>query len=149
MKKFVIRSNEITIMGYTISLHMIILIFIIYLILMVHTIGGCCCKKEGFLPGQSSTYPPKPVNTNLWKQPNLIIQPNKPYNDDVKSLLSRKEQILPLSKNEMDFLANVEFKPSCCNNSSYSSSIGCACLTMNDYNYLKNRGGNNVPFSEY
>jgi len=27
--------------------------------------------------------------------------------------------------------------------------MGCACMNSNTYNYLINRGGNNVPYSEY
>ena len=43
---------------------------------------------------------------------------------------------------------NTKFSPKCCPNT-YSNSIGCACITMPQYRYLIERGGNNVPFSQY
>lgn len=46
------------------------------------------------------------------------------------------------------FFANTKFAPECCPGS-YSNSEGCACLTANKFNFLKLRGNNNVPYSEY
>ena len=43
---------------------------------------------------------------------------------------------------------NTPFSPECCS-TSYSNSMGCACMTMPQYTYLIERGGNNVPFSQY
>jgi hypothetical protein len=43
---------------------------------------------------------------------------------------------------------DTAFKPECCPNT-YSNSMGCACMTVAQQNYLKDRGGNNVPYSEY
>lgn len=112
--------------------------------------------KEGFVGantnyGQSSPYDlsyDNSINTSSWNQPDLTVIPGKPLSPGVKQFLERKQQILPLQEGELDFLANVPFKPECCPNT-YSSSMGCACLTSQDYNYLITRGGNNVPYSEY
>jgi hypothetical protein len=49
---------------------------------------------------------------------------------------------IPLIFNE------TPFKPECCPNT-YTNSVGCACMTLQQYNYLNDRGGNNVPYSEY
>lgn len=43
---------------------------------------------------------------------------------------------------------DTAFKPECCPNT-YSNSMGCACMSTTQYNYLNNRGGNNVPYSQY
>ena len=43
---------------------------------------------------------------------------------------------------------NTAFKPECCPNT-YSNSMGCACMSTTQYNYLETRGGNNVPYSQY
>jgi hypothetical protein len=43
---------------------------------------------------------------------------------------------------------NTAFKPECCPNT-YSNSMGCACMSTSQYNYLETRGGNNVPYSQY
>lgn len=48
----------------------------------------------------------------------------------------------------MLFFKNTKFKPKCCP-SSYSTSSGCACTTNSQYKYIMERGGNNIPFSEY
>jgi hypothetical protein len=42
----------------------------------------------------------------------------------------------------------MKFAPECCPNA-YTSSSGCACMDKNMFKYLQNRGGNNVPFSQY
>jgi hypothetical protein len=112
--------------------------------------------KEGFVGantnyGESSAFDiasAQPVNTASWVQPNLTVVPGQPVNADVKKFLERKQQPLPLPEGELSFLANTEFKPECCPNT-YSNSMGCACMTAKDYNYLIMRGGNNVPYSAY
>ena len=43
---------------------------------------------------------------------------------------------------------DTAFKPECCPNT-YSNSMGCVCMTTSQQNYLKTRGGNNVPYSQY
>jgi len=58
---------------------------------------------------------------------------------------SVNEQSSPES-NQMLMFANTPFKPECCPNT-YSSSTGCACMTREQVNLLKNRG--NVAYSEY
>jgi hypothetical protein len=52
----------------------------------------------------------------------------------------------PLAHGELDMFANTEFKPECCP-TTYSNSMGCACISKDQYNYLITRGGNNVPFA--
>jgi hypothetical protein len=50
--------------------------------------------------------------------------------------------------NSIDIMTKTEFKPECCPNS-YTTSHGCACMSDETYHYLIDRGGNNVPYSEY
>ena len=112
--------------------------------------------KEGFVGantnyGESSSYDVNtdhPVNTSSWFQKDLTVVPGKPLSSGVKEFLARKSQQLPLAEGQMDFYANVQFKPECCP-SDASNSMGCACYSTGDYNYLVTRGGNNVPYSEY
>lgn len=112
--------------------------------------------KEGFVGantnfGQSSPYDlssDEAIQTASWSMPDLTVVPGQPLSPGVKDFLARKQQPLPLENGEMDFLANVPFKAECCPNT-YSNSMGCACMTSKDYNYLMTRGGNNVPYSEY
>ena len=85
--------------------------------------------------------------------PGYIMNPNTwamgaTIGAGVGNIANRKPQQFPLPEGQMDIMENMEFKPECCPNT-YSSSEGCACMDMATYQYLENRGGNNVPFSEY
>lgn len=196
---------DISILGYKLNLEVLILIGVIYLILVGHTICGCCnftlmeglevmsnamnnktnssdmsgnnvsagagivsgnakdgaskvngSSKEGFVGantnyGQSSPYDlasDPTINTSSWSAPNMTVIPGKPLNPAVKKFLEREPQPVPLPEGEMLMFANTPFKPDCCPNT-YSNSMGCACMTGQQYNYLITRGGNNVPYSEY
>jgi hypothetical protein len=90
----------------------------------------------------------KSVNTSSWFTPNLTISPGQPLSQGAKNILGRPQQPIPLPEGELLMFANTPFKPECCPNT-YSTGSGCACMTVGQYNYLINRGGNNVPYSEY
>jgi hypothetical protein len=155
-------------------MNIITIIFVaIVIILVSHTYCGCHDPyaliegaetmdpsgnkpKEGFAGantnyGESSMYDLSrntPVDTSSWMAPNMVVTPGQPLNPAVKAFLARPKQQLPLPEGEMDLFSNTPFKPECCPNT-YSNSQGCACMTGEQYNYLINRGGNNVPYSEY
>lgn len=111
---------------------------------------------EGFVGaninyGQSSPYDlnkESSVSTSSWSAPSMAVVSGQPVSSGVTTFLNRPQQQIPLPKGEMLLFANTQFKPECCPNT-YSNGSGCACMTGNQYNYLKNRGGNNVPYSEY
>jgi len=48
-----------------------------------------------------------------------------------------------------DFFANTKFKPECCQNSNYSTSTGCACLSKKQENYVEQRGDNNSGMNQF
>ena len=111
--------------------------------------------KEGFVGantnyGESSDYPSKStiLSTSKWGVPNLNIIPGKPIPKAAQAIINRPNQSLPLPDGQLSLFDNMPFSPKCCPNA-YSSSMGCACMNSNTYNYLINRGGNNVPYSEY
>lgn len=109
--------------------------------------------KEGFTGantnyGESSLYNEPPVNTTSWFTPNLSYTPGKPVSQGIQNILDRSKQPVPLPSGEMLMFKTTPFSPSCCPNT-YSNSMGCACMTVDQYNYLIDRGGNNVPYSEY
>jgi hypothetical protein len=182
-------NMEITLFGFKMSLELLILIGVVYLILVGHTIGGCCnmpllmeglstmtaddkkedkpedkidelstniSKKEAFTGaninfGQSAEYSLGDYSipdTSKWGQPNLTVTPGKPVPEAVTKFLAREEQPIPLPEGEMLMFANTKFAPEFCPNT-YSNSSGCAAMTKNQSVYLQNRGGNNVPYSEY
>ncbi len=112
--------------------------------------------KEGFTGantnyGESSQYSLgdySSVDTSSWGQPSMTVMPGQPLSKGVKNFLARKAQPIPLPEGEMLMFANTPFKPECCPNT-FSNSSGCACMTSGQYNYLVERGGNNIPYSEY
>jgi hypothetical protein len=86
--------------------------------------------------------------TSKWGRPNLTVVPGQPLSKGVQNILNREKQPIPLPEGELNMFETTPFKPECCPNA-YSSSSGCACMTVDQYNYLITRGGNNVPYSEY
>jgi len=152
-------NMEITLFGHKFRVVILILIVIVFWILFGHLLCSCCSitwSKEGFTPantnfGESSNYTLgdySKVNTYNWGMPNLTVNPGKPLNKGVKKILDRPSQPIPLPPGQLLMFANTPFKPECCPNT-FSNSSGCACMTTEQYNYLVERGSNNVPYSEY
>jgi hypothetical protein len=168
---------EISIFGFKFRLEILILIVVVYWIMAGHLLCSCATfplmegmesaikavapakdkKKEGFVgpinDGESSAYTLGSYNgvimpTSKWGRPNLTVVPGKPLSKGVQNILNREQQPVPLPEGELNMFETTPFKPECCPNA-YSNSSGCACMTVDQYNYLITRGGNNVPYSEY
>lgn len=107
------------------------------------TSGNNAAMSPEFSQAQSPGYI---MNPSKWTMPTLTYSPGATPSAGVESVLNRKSA--PLARGELDIFAGTEFKPECCPNA-YSSSEGCACMTMDQYNSLRTRAGNNVPYSEY
>jgi hypothetical protein len=113
--------------------------------------------REGFTGANNSASGPEfglaktpgyIMNPSTWSMPTLTYSPGTTPDAGVKAIWDRPKQPIPLPKDELDLFATTEFKPECCPNA-YSSSTGCACMTVDQYNYLRDRGGNNVPYDIY
>lgn len=163
-------NMEINLFGFKFRLEILILIVVVYLIMCGHVLGSCCKLNlmEGFTPantnfGESSKYTlGDKVNSSNWGTPNMMVTPGtatwgmpnlsvtqgQPLGKGVQNILAREKQPVPLPEDEMLLFANTPFKPECCPNT-YSNSSGCSCMTVDQYNYLIMRGGNNAPYSEY
>jgi hypothetical protein len=101
--------------------------------------------------GESATYPlvqSTYLNTSKWGNPDLAIIPGKPIPKAAQAIIDRPNQTLPLPEGQLSLFDNMPFSPECCP-TAFSSSMGCACMNSNTYNYLITRAGNNVPYSEY
>jgi len=88
------------------------------------------------------------MNPSTWSMPTLTYSPGTTPDAGVQAIWNRPKQPIPLPKGQLDMFATTPFAPECCPNA-YSSSTGCACMTVDQYNYLRERGSNNVPYSEY
>ena len=118
-------------------------------VLVFHLLGGCSkvSAKDGFamMMDQFEEYDLKKetkVDTTRWFQKDLSTKAGS------AELAARPEQPVPLPEGQLDMFATTPFKPECCPGF-YSNSAGCACVTQKQAKYLQERGGNNVPFSEY
>jgi len=148
----------------------LLLMIILFFILSGHLLCGCCRyniiegmvnvvkkKKETFINGNNTSSGSQYslaksadwiMDPNKWSMPTLTYSQGTTPSIGVESILSRPKQPIPLPEGELDLFSSTKFDPSCCPNT-YSSSTGCACMTVDQYNYLRDRGGNNVPYSEY
>ena len=55
---------------------------------------------------------------------------------------------VPLPGEEMFYFKENQFKPECCP-ATYSTSTGCACMSVDQKNYLNERGGNRTFSTNY
>lgn len=147
---------------FTFRIEIVVLILVVSWILFGHLICSCSnvSMKEAFhmlggnnIAASSQFAQFKNGNSvimdpSTWSMPTLLFSPGQTPDKGVQAILDRKAQPIPLPKGELSMFATTPFKPECCPNT-YSNSMGCACMTVEQYNYLRDRGGNNVPYSEY
>jgi len=141
---------EISIGSYKINVLQVLIVAFLLNIMFGSLLCGCAKPEtvEGFrglFSSVSSDYKlgdNTPVDTSSWRQPDLSVKKN------VMEMNDRAEQPVPLPEGQLSMFANTEFKPECCPNA-YSNGSGCACMTVKQFEYIKERGGNNIPYSEY
>ena len=166
-------NMDISIGSYKCRLEIVILIVFLILVLFGHSLFASRTsellegfestkpkpksnKKEGFSNYKTNAGPQFADNNGnysymdpkKWSQPSLVYTAGTAPSASVQSILDRGKNQAPLAPGEMEFFKHTEFKPECCPNT-YSGSLGCACMSTQQYNTLITRGGNNVPFSEY
>lgn len=160
---------ELSIGSYKCRVEIIIAIVVIFWIMFGHVLCSCSRisfsegmellkkTKEGFTGANNTAMGPEfagaktpdyIMNPSTWAMPTLTYSPGTRPDAGVKAIWDRPKQPIPLPEGEMDMFATTEFKPECCPNA-YSSSTGCACMTMDQYSALRQRFGNNVPYSEF
>jgi hypothetical protein len=160
---------NLSIGGFKVRVEVLVLVAVVcFLIFSQSAIACSSCDKEGMASKKSnkegftshgsgfkvsnfsgySLGDNTPVDTSKWGSPSLVLKKGGKPSEGAQAILSRPPQSVPLPEGQMSMFANTEFKPECCPNT-YSNGSGCACMTVNQYNYLVSRGGNNVPYSEY
>jgi hypothetical protein len=156
---------------FTFRVEILILIAFVLWVLFAHVLCSCANPKinirdgffsdvkkdviEGFggsnIPyiSQYENYKhPTVLDTNKWPMPTLTFTKGVKPDKAIEDIWHRKKQPIPLPEGELNMFETTPFKPECCPNT-YSNSMGCACMTVDQYSYLRKRGGNNVPYSEY
>lgn len=136
---------RISIGNWSGNFEIIVIICILFVIIALHT---CSCRQENYsnihsINTYADAYAQPPIITN-WNQPSLIITPEQPLPQGVIDIISRPKQPVPLPNGQMDMFATTSFSPKCCPNT-FSNSMGCACMTLEQQKYLTQRGGNNNP----
>lgn len=99
-------------------------------------------KREHFTKGAPLDYQtiPPPVNENYHS---WIYKANN-YAEEMKyqdNLNKSSQQTLKSNKKSAFILSENDFKPECCP-ANYTSSNGCACITLEQEQELMKRGGN-------
>lgn len=150
---------NLSIGGFKVRVEVLVLVAVVCFLIFSQSAVACSsCDKEGFTSHGSgfkvsdfsgySLGDNTPVDTSKWGVPSLVLKKGEKPSEGAQAILNRPPQSVPLPEGQMAMFANTEFKPECCPNT-YSNGSGCACMTVNQYNYLVSRGGNNVPYSEY
>ena len=150
---------EIKIFGYEVRIEVIIACVIIGMVMGL--VMFCDCFQYSLIEGMTSkkkknfTKNGKEGFTNLNNNDLHInnsytmgwVQTAKRYADGMgyeNKLNSYKDNVgtpVPLPEGELFFFADNKFKPECCP-STYSDSMGCACLSQAQVTYINERGGN-------
>jgi len=152
---------EISIGSYKLRIEIVIAIIIVFWVMFGHILCSCCkvtgMINEGFTGANNSAIGPEfsrakmpgyIMNPSTWAMPTLTYSPGTTPDSGVNAIWNRPKQPIPLPKDELLMFATTPFKPECCPNT-YSSSTGCACMTTEQYQFLKTRGFNNVPYDIY
>ncbi len=121
-----------------------------------HTVEtATATTTEGFVGSNNKAYGPEfgsnkspgyIMRPDTWAMPTLSYSKGTVPSAGAQAILNRNNP--PLGPDQLDFFENTPFKPECCPNA-FSSSMGCACMDMNQYETLIHRAKNNVPYSEY
>lgn len=113
------------------------------------TTGTTTASKEGFKGIGIDDYanvdtPLYYMDPSKWAEPTLTYSPDSSPNSAIQNILDRPKQPIPLPSGELDMFSTTKFKPECCPNA-YTTGSGCACMTVDQYKYVEQRGGNNTP----
>ena len=106
-------------------------------------------KKEGFQVSKPLGWGPlretevADVNLTKWVKDAMRYSKGMGNENHLDSYQYNSGPPIPLPEGELFFFKDTKFDPSCCAGT-YSSSVGCACLSKKQMQYLTMRGGNNT-----
>jgi hypothetical protein len=116
--------------------------------------GGNKKSKESFQVSKPLAWGPikdnesESVNLTKWVSDAMRYSKGMGNENKLDSNQYHSGPPIPLPEGEMFFFKDTKFEPSCCPGT-YSNSMGCACLSKKQFQYLTMRGGNNtVPDSK-
>ena len=148
---------EIKIFGYEVRVEVVIACVIIGMVMGL--VMFCDCFQYNLIEGMTSKKHTKNNGkegfTNLnnndlhidnsytmgWVQTAKRYADGMGYENKLNSYKNNVGTPVPLPEGELFFFADNKFKPECCP-STYSDSMGCACLSQAQVTYINERGGN-------
>jgi hypothetical protein len=83
------------------------------------------------------------VNLSSWVSSAIKYAKGMGTEDRLNSLQYNSGPPIPLPEGQLFFFKDTKFTPACCP-STYTSSIGCACMSKKQFQYLTQRGGNHT-----
>jgi hypothetical protein len=83
------------------------------------------------------------VNLSKWVSDAMRYSKGMGNEDHLDSYQYNSGPEIPLPEGQLFFFKDTKFDSSCCP-ASYASSMGCACMSKKQFQYLTMRGGNNT-----
>ena len=106
-------------------------------------------KKEGFQSSKPLAWGPikdtesEDIRLNKWVSDAMRYSKGMGNENHLDSYQYNSGPPIPLPEGEMFFFKDTKFDTSCCPGT-YTNSMGCACLSKKQFQYLTMRGGNNT-----
>ena len=83
------------------------------------------------------------VNLTKWVSDAMRYSKGMGNEDHLDSYQYNSGPEIPLPEGQLFYFKDTKFHPSCCP-ATYASSMGCACMSKKQFQYLTMRGGNNT-----
>lgn len=141
---------EVKVLGFAFNIFTVVVALVIGGLIACHTFCGCTTlksvKKEGFLSNAAPLGYRMGLgvpNDNWTSGP--PVSPADAYASMYAPLAGNIGGKVPLEEGQLFMFANNKFTPDCCYKpQQYSSSTGCACISVDQMKYISSRGGNNT-----
>lgn len=144
---------EIKLFGQKMRLEIIIISMLIGAFIAVNAFCSCAGGlKEGFAAGSNMVGAALDYSMGNGVSVSWEADSNDAVSGDsstwFKHLEANKAGPVPLQEGQLFMFGDNKFDGSCCP-STYSNSMGCACLSQEQAQYLNQRGGNRTLTSNY
>ena len=127
------------VLGYSIRIEIVLLSLILLFIINMNMV--CGCSKVSAVEGL--TIAEEIINEGTKAVKKVV---NKHMNLKPKEGFSVENHMISDKDEKMRFFEESDFSTECCP-SKYTSSKGCACLSLDQTKALKTRGGNSTQFN--
>jgi hypothetical protein len=125
-------NKTINVLGLKLRIDVIILLMIVGFILSSSTTCGCL-TKEAY--ANIDYLMNKGVHNTKYEEKVNMIEVNELAGTSLRP-------VVPLREGELFMWSNNVFDDKCCATSNVSGPAGCACITKEQTDFLKSRGGN-------